>query len=87
MKEMIHNVECMNVGRAQSLQFHLSCNFYPPLPEVVKREFIDVFQSYWDGELSVEELPQALEDRAGYVGGLDRYDFWQFLKSEDMEEC
>ena len=73
-----------NHGREAGLQFHLDSAFYPPLPGYVKAAFIDVFKEYWEGELDASELNDALADRAYYVGGIDKYNFWQFLNEEDL---
>lgn len=72
-----------NLSREQALRFHLSCNFYPPLPESIKQAFVDVFTDYWNDDLPLAELDDTLAKRAGYTGGVHQYDFWQFLNIDD----
>ena len=71
-------------GRKAGLQFHLNSAFYPPLPMYVKVAFLHAFEEYWDGKLNIYQLSEALEERAGYVGDLGQYNFWQFLNEEDL---
>ena len=72
-------------GRQQGLDFHLSTAFYPPLPDYVKEAFIRVFVDYWEGDIDVTDLNDQLADRAYYTGGIEQYNFWQFLKEEDLQ--
>jgi hypothetical protein len=69
-------------GRADSLQMHLSANFYPPLPEFVKKIFGDAFNMYWAGMIDVPQLEKELS--RVYTGGLDRYGFDNYLNEEDL---
>ncbi len=71
-------------GAQAGLEFHLSTAFYPPLPIHVKRAFIEVFTEYWNYDIDIENLPDELLERAGYKGGLDQYNFCQFLNPEDL---
>ena len=84
MKDLSYALE--NLKRVEVLRMHLSSNFYPPIPGSVKSEFVAAFTEYWEGKLSVPELDAALRERAGYIGGLGKYDFWQFLNQEDLED-
>jgi hypothetical protein len=34
--------------KSQSLKMHLSCNFYPPLPDSFKNKFVSIFEKYWE---------------------------------------
>ncbi len=86
MKEMLHTIsELGEVGLESSLHFHLSVNFYPPLPGVVKEAFVGAFRDYWNGGVTIPELQAKLKDEAGYIGSLGQYDFEQFLNQEDLE--
>lgn len=73
-----------NFGKAQSLELHLSANFYPPLPSSVKKVFLDAFQMYWAFLIDVEGLQKELS--RVYRGGLDQYGFYNYLNEEDMYE-
>ncbi len=87
MKEMLHTIgELGEVGLESSLHFHLSVNFYPPLPGVVKEAFVGAFRDYWNGGVSIDELQAKLREDAGYTGSLDQYDFYQFLSQDDLED-
>jgi hypothetical protein len=66
-----------SVGLADSLQMHLSANFYPPLPGFVKQIFGDAFNMYWAGMIDEEGLEKELS--RVYKGGLDRYGFDNYL--------
>jgi hypothetical protein len=48
--------------------------------------FVEVFTEYWNGELEADDLDEALARRAWYTGGIGKYDFWQFLYEEDLEQ-
>lgn len=71
-------------GKKIGLAFHLETAFYPPIPMSIRVEFMTVFTEYWDGDLPLEDLDQALKDRTGYHGGIGSYNFHQFLNSEDL---
>jgi len=66
-----------SVGLADSLQMHLSANFYPPMPGWVKQIFGDAFNMYWAGMIDEEGLEKELS--RVYKGGLDRYGFDNYL--------
>jgi hypothetical protein len=83
MKDLDYVKESMSQEGA--LRFHLTTNFYPPLPDFVKDAFVEVFKEYWAGDLDVSDLDKELAERAYYTGGIDNYDFWQFCKEEDLE--
>ena len=72
-------------GRQEGLAFHLSTAFYPPLPDEIKEAFIRVFVDYWSGDIDLGSLDQELADKAGYTGGVNQYNFWQFLNDEDLD--
>ena len=82
MKDLSFALETLK--RSEALRYHLTANFYPPLPEEVKAEFVHVFEEYWASDEDIYALEQALMDRAGYVGSLFDYDFHNFLKEEDL---
>ena len=82
MKDLDYVQETMS--QANALRFHLSTNFYPPLPDFVKDAFVAEFQEYWDGNVDVPQLEANLAERAYYTGGLGKYDFWQFLNEEEI---
>lgn len=84
MKDLSHALNHLRQGEA--LRYHLNVNFYPPIPGEVKDEFVAVFTEYWNGELEAGDLNVALAERTGYVGGIEQYDFWQFLNECDLEE-
>ena len=69
-------------GRAESLQMHLTANFYPPLPGFVKKIFGDAFNMYWAGMIDSQGLDKELS--RVYTGGLDRRGFWNYLNEEDL---
>ena len=83
MKDLSYAIETLQ--RKEALRYHLTGNFYPPLPEFVKDAFVDVFEEYWNGELMASELDDALAERAYYTGGIWKYDFYQFLDEADLE--
>ena len=60
-------------GRKAGLEFHLQTAFYPPLPLYVRVAFVNAFESYWNGDVSLEDLPAMLHEDAGYVGELSDY--------------
>lgn len=72
------------LGRENGLRTHLQCNFYPRLPDFVVDAFVEVFKEHWDGKLPVEALNAALAERAYYTGGIEKYDFWQFINEEEL---
>lgn len=74
----------MFTDRRAALVFHLTVNFYPRPPEPVVDAMVGEFNKYWEGNQTHQELEQGLKDNAGYIGGLDKYDFWQFLFPEDQ---
>ena len=69
-------------GRADSLQMHLTSNFYPPLPGEVKKIFGDAFNQYWAGQIDFEGLEK--EVSRVYRGSLYDYGFWNYLNEEDL---
>ena len=71
-----------NFGKYQSLEMHLSANFYPPMPETVKKVFLDAFNQYWSYMIDVDGLLKELA--RVYRGGLDQYGFWNYLNEEDL---
>ena len=71
-------------GRFESLMTHLSVNFYPPVPEFVKKIFGDAFNMYWAGMIDVAGLEKELS--RVYKGGIGQYDFWLYLDEEDLCE-
>lgn len=71
-------------GLHDSLQMHLSANFYPPVPNEVKKVFGDAFNMYWAGMIDVVGLEKELS--RVYTGGLDQYGFWNYLNEEDLED-
>jgi len=70
-------------GRAQSLEIHLSSNFYPPLPGFVKKIFLDAFNLYWAHKIDINDLEKELS--RVYKGGLDQYGFFNYLNEEDLD--
>ena len=71
-----------SVGRADSLQMHLSSNFYPPMPSEVKKIFGDAFNQYWAGMIDITGLEKELS--RVYRGSLNDYGFWNYLNEEDL---
>ena len=69
------------VGRADSLQMHLSSNFYPPMPAEVKKIFGDAYNQYWAGMIDVEGLAKELS--RVYRGSLYDYGFDNYLNEGD----
>ena len=69
-------------GRADSLQMHLSANFYPPIPAEVKKIFGDAFNQYWAGMIDITGLEKELS--RVYRGSLNDYGFWNYLNEEDL---
>jgi hypothetical protein len=66
---------------AVALEMHLAHNFYPPIPEAVKRIFINAFHSYWEGSTDMEGLEK--EVAQVYRGSLYDYGFENFLREDD----
>ena len=55
MKDTAYTTELL--GKKGSLELHLTANFYPPLPEFVKKSAVDAFEEHWNGELDdLDEL-------------------------------
>ena len=81
---MIHYDDSINLGldRYQALSFHLTGNFYPPLPASVKKIFLDAFQLYWAELIDIDQLQKELS--RVYKGGLDQYGFYNFLNDDDL---
>lgn len=71
-------------GKKVGLAFHLETAFYPPIPQQTRVALMDVFTEYWEGDLPLEDLDQALAARAGYMGGVSSYNFHMFLNDEDL---
>jgi hypothetical protein len=71
-------------GLYDSLQIHLSANFYPPVPNEVKKVFGDAFNMYWARMIDVAGLEKELS--RVYTGGLGKYGFWNYLNEEDLQE-
>lgn len=69
-----------NNGLNESLNLHLTANFYPPLPAIVKRIFLDAFNQYWAGLIDVEQL--GVELSRVYRGSLYDYGFENYLIHE-----
>ena len=69
-------------GLADSLQMHLSANFYPPLPDTVKKIFGDAFNMYWAGMIDMFGLQKELS--RVYTGSLFDYGFDNYLNEEDL---
>jgi hypothetical protein len=69
-------------GKAESLQIHLSANFYPPLPSSVKKVFGDAFGMYWAHMIGIDGLQKELG--RVYRGSLNDYGFWNYLNEEDL---
>ena len=69
------------VGLHESLQMHLSANFYPPMPAEVKKVFGDAFNQYWAGLIDVDGLQKELS--RVYRGSLNDYGFWNYLLEGD----
>ena len=70
-------------GLYDSLQIHLGANFYPPLPNEVKKVFGDAFNMYWARMIDIDGLIKELS--RVYTGGLHQYGFWNYLNEEDLE--
>ena len=70
-----------SVGKYESLQMHLTSNFYPPLPKEVKVIFGDAFNQYWAGLIDVDGLQKELS--RVYRGSLNDYGFWNYLLEGD----
>jgi hypothetical protein len=73
-----------NFGKAQSLELHLSANFYPPLPRYVKKIFVDAFNLYWSGMIGIQGLQKELS--RVYKGELTDYGFYNYLNEDDLVE-
>jgi len=71
-------------GLAESLQMHLSHNFYPPIPAEVKKIFGDAFNMYWTGMIDVPQLEKELS--RVYKGGLHKYGFDNYLLEGDLSD-
>ena len=69
------------VGKYDSLQMHLSTNFFPSLPGEVKKIFGDAFNQYWAGQIDFEGLEK--EVSRVYRGSLYDYGFWNYLHEGD----
>lgn len=70
-------------GKAASLELHLTANFYPPLPNYVKKIFIDAFNLYWSHMIDVDQLQKELS--RVYKGTLDQYGFYNYLYENDLD--
>lgn len=70
-------------GKKLALSMHLTHNFYPPIPQEIRCAFMDAFVEYWERDIDCWELEQRLRE-IGYTGGLEKYNFWQFLNDEDL---
>lgn len=70
-----------NAGLYASLDMHLTGNFYPPLPQAVKKIFLDGFNMYWAGMIDVTQLGQELS--RVYKGSLYDYGFDNYLIHEE----
>jgi hypothetical protein len=73
-------------GRLSGLSFHLDTAFYPPIPVDIKGFMMDVFMEYWEGKIPIEDLDAELAKRAGYIGGVGKYNFYLFLNEEDLND-
>jgi hypothetical protein len=71
-------------GLYDSLQIHLSSNFYPPMPNEVKKVFGDAFNMYWARMIDIDGLSKELS--RVYRGSLGDYGFWNYLNEEDLED-
>jgi len=71
-------------GRKAGLEFHLNTAFYPPLRYGTKFAMLETFEDYWNGKITIEEIDRELADRAGYTGGVGKYNFHLFLNDEDL---
>ena len=71
------------MNKSQSLKMHLSCNFYPPLPDSFKNKFVSIFEKYWERG-DINWLQEAL-NKIGYKGSLDQYGFDMYINEEDFE--
>lgn len=67
---------------ASALRFHLSTNFFPPLPAWVQERVVLAFQRYWNGE--IEHPAESLHDVIT-ENGIERY-FSTFLHPEYDED-
>ena len=72
-------------GRKAGLEFHLSTAFYPPLPYDIRLAMLETFKDYWAGRVDVKDLDKELAERAGYIGGVGKFNFYMFLNEEDFE--
>lgn len=64
--------------RIVQLETHLTCNFFPPIPQAMKEKTIDAFKRYWKNEITIDELQKEAE-----LKHLDH--FTDFLNTEDLE--
>lgn len=77
------DLDDLNISQYDSLNIHLTSNFYPPLPGTVKKIFLDAFNLYWAYQIDINQLEKELS--RVYTGGLDRYGFDSFLNEDDLE--
>tara|TARA_R110000868_G_scaffold364259_1_gene627115 strand:- start:287 stop:544 length:258 start_codon:yes stop_codon:yes gene_type:complete len=77
------DLDDLNISQYDSLNIHLTSNFYPPLPGTVKKIFLDAFNLYWAFQIDINQLEKELS--RVYTGGLGRYGFDSFLNDDDLE--
>ena len=76
----MENLHAMEFAEMENgLAAHLSCNFYPPLPEYVKQSTIEGIKAFNEGTITIEELQDKCYLRS--IEALYRY-FGAFLRSE-----
>jgi hypothetical protein len=47
-------------GKERGLDLHLTGNFYPPFNPDHKKAIMEGFKKYWNHEITIEELPEAI---------------------------
>lgn len=77
------DLQDFNINKYDSLNMHLTSNFYPPIPNAVKKIFLDAFNLYWSYKIDIEGLQKELS--RVYKGSLYQYHFNDYLNDDDID--
>ena len=83
MKELFHKIDQVNINKITSLNVHLTSNFYPPFPKVVKNRVLTIFAAYFRKRINENLLKQYLFKKFITKDGFYKYQFNEFLESEE----
>ncbi len=78
-KEILHEIECLNISKELSLIHHLKGNFYPPHPDYIVNRVITMFKAYWRGRINKNLLMKYITTKFVSEDGFYRYQFDCYL--------